>query len=492
MIVPVILCGGAGTRLWPLSREQYPKQLLALHGDSSLLQETVARLQRVPNVGRPLVVCNEAHRFMVGQQLQGCGAEIILEPCARNTAPALAIAALQAMADGADPVLLVLPADHLIREVEAFVQAVATGQSFAQARKMVTFGIVADQPETGYGYIQVDRRCAMTIVAGQLTPAAALPLADYGFAVAGFVEKPDAQTARSYLESGDYYWNSGMFMVKASLYLAELERFDPAMLNACRDAHRSLTRDLDFLRLDGHAFAACRNDSIDYAVMEKTAQAVVVPLDAGWSDVGSWLALWETGPATAEGNVIQGDVLTTATRNCYLYAGSRLVAGVGIDNLVVVETADAVLVAAKDRVQEVKAIVEQLKSQHRVEALLHRRVHRPWGSYECVDSAQRFQVKRITVNPGARLSLQLHHHRAEHWVVVSGTARVTCADKICLVSENESIYIPIGVAHRLENPGILPLELIEVQSGSYLGEDDIVRLDDLYGRRQPAAVGEPV
>ncbi|MDY0190582.1 MAG: mannose-1-phosphate guanylyltransferase/mannose-6-phosphate isomerase [Desulfuromonas sp.] len=474
MITPVILSGGSGTRLWPLSREEYPKQLLALNSQLTMLQETAARLEGMQDVAAPMVICNESHRFMVAEQMRiqgNASSQIILEPCGRNTAPAVALAALHALASGDDSVLLVLPADHLIQQVELFQQAVVSGASLAAAGSLVTFGIVANKAETGYGYIRAGKEITTQETAS--TPV---------YRVAQFVEKPDAQTAQTYLDSGDYYWNSGMFMFKASTYLAELAAFQPTMLAACRQAYDALQSDLDFLRIDRDAFAACPSDSIDYAVMEKTAAAVVVPLNAGWNDIGSWAALWDVGEKDAADNVIKGDVLTTGVRNCYLHAQSRLIAGVGIENLVVVETADAILVADKDRVQDVKEIVHTLKQQSRGEALLHRCVSRPWGTYECVDHAQRFQVKRITVNSGARLSLQLHHHRAEHWVVVSGTAKVTCGEKVCLVSENESIFIPIGTQHRLENPGILPLELIEVQSGSYLGEDDIVRLDDEYGR----------
>lgn len=483
MIIPVILSGGAGTRLWPLSREEYPKQLLPLNSELTMLQETAERLKGVSHVARPMVVCNESHRFMVAEQMRMIGfdgIEIILEPCGRNTAPAVAIAAMQAMAEDEDPVLLVLPADHLIQQVDAFQQVVAHGYHIAQQGKLVTFGVVADKPETGYGYIKAgDEIRSNDLVFVDETPRISHQTS---FKIERFVEKPDVETAQSYLLEGDYLWNSGMFMFKASRYLSELAKYNPEIFTACRRAHGSIQRDLDFLRLDADLFSVCPSDSIDYAVMEKTKDAVVLPLDAGWNDIGSWSALWEVGEQCSSGNVTHGDVLTTQTQNCYLHSESRLIAGVGIENLVVVETADAVLVANKDRVQEVKEIVHQLKQQQRGEALLHRRVNRPWGAYTCVDSSQRFQVKRITVNPGASLSLQLHHHRAEHWIVVSGTARVTCGEKISLVSENESIYIPIGMAHRLENPGILPLDLIEVQSGSYLGEDDIVRLDDEYGR----------
>jgi mannose-1-phosphate guanylyltransferase / mannose-6-phosphate isomerase len=472
MIIPVILSGGAGTRLWPLSRELYPKQLLPLAGEQTMLQETVTRLQGLEALGAPLVVCNENHRFLVAAQLSAIGVKpsaIVLEPVGRNTAPAVAVAALIACAGGDDPTLLVLPADHVIADSAALRAAVLNGAALAESGSLLTFGIVPAKPETGYGYIRAGQQ-----VASQQPFAA--------FDVAEFVEKPDLATAQKYVSSGDYFWNSGMFMFRASTFLAELERFAPEMLVACRQALATAAADLDFTRLDAEAFAACPGDSIDYAVMEKTAAAVVIPLDAGWSDVGSWSALWEIGARDADGNVIKGDVLVRDVRNCYLHASSRLVAAVGVEDHVIIETGDAVLVAPKDRVQEVKAIVELLKRDSRDEALLHRRVNRPWGTYECIDASERYQVKRITVHPGATLSLQMHHHRAEHWVVVKGTARVTRGDETLTLSENQSTYIPLGVTHRLENPGKIPLELIEVQSGSYLGEDDIVRFEDDYGR----------
>ncbi|SHJ56092.1 mannose-1-phosphate guanylyltransferase (GDP) [Malonomonas rubra DSM 5091] len=471
MLLPVVLSGGAGTRLWPLSRESYPKQLLPLTSDKTMLQETVLRLSGIADLGKPMVVCNEAHRFMVAEQLRqlDIGTDsIILEPCGRNTAPAVAIAAFQAQASGNDPLLLVLPADHLIGDVATFCQTVNAAVQLAEQGSLVTFGIVPNAPETGYGYI----KAAENEIGG--TGA---------FPVDQFVEKPDLQTAQSYLDSGKYYWNSGMFLFKASRYLDELEKFRPDIFSACRTAFLSLTADLDFLRLDQESFAASPSDSIDYAVMEKTADAVVLPLDAGWNDVGAWSALWDVQPQDKNGNVQFGDVLTEGANNCYLHATNRMIAAVGVEDLVVVETADAVLVAHRDKVQDVKGIVGQLKEQKRSEALLHRRVNRPWGAYEGIDVGERFQVKRITVNPGASLSLQKHHHRAEHWVVVKGTARVICGEKDLLLSENQSTYIPLGEVHRLENPGQIPLEMIEVQSGSYLGEDDIVRLEDNYGRK---------
>ena len=468
MLVPVILSGGAGTRLWPLSRELYPKQLLRLVAERTMLQETVARTEGLPGLARPIVVCNENHRFMVAEQLRELGTApqaIVLEPQGRNTAPAAAIAALLVSGGAdADPVLLVLPADHVITDVPAFQAAVAVGRVAAESGSLVTFGVVPDRAETGYGYIRRD--------AG---PGPA-------FSVAKFVEKPDSATARGYVESGEYYWNSGMFMFRASAYLAELGRYAPAMLAACRAALAAAGRDLDFLRLPAQEFASCPSDSIDYAVMEKTDRAVVVPLAAGWSDVGSWAALADALPRDAEGNVTAGDVLTEDSSGCYLHSTSRLVAAVGLRDHVVVETKDAVLVAPRDRVQDVKELVAELKARGRYETSLHREVYRPWGSYDSIDSGDRFQVKRLIVNPGATLSLQLHHHRAEHWVVVTGTAKVTRGDEVFTLSENESTYIPIGARHRIENPGKIPLHIIEVQSGTYLGEDDIVRFEDRYGR----------
>ncbi|HEY5672700.1 MAG TPA: mannose-1-phosphate guanylyltransferase/mannose-6-phosphate isomerase [Malonomonas sp.] len=471
MVIPVILSGGAGSRLWPLSRELYPKQLLPLTSDKTMLQETVIRLAGLDSIAAPLIVCNDAHRFMVAEQLRQLkvtpGA-IILEPCGRNTAPAVALAALQALQTDENAILLVLPADHLISDVAAFQQVVAGAVKLAEQGKLVTFGIVPDAPETGYGYIKA--AAEILDADSQASP------------VAEFVEKPDLATAERYVASGNYYWNSGMFMFRASKYLAELERHRPDIAAACPSAFSSIDTDLDFHRLDEILFAACPADSIDYAVMEKTLDAVVLPLSAGWNDVGAWSALWDVHGKNAEGNVLVGDVLTQGAENCYLHASKRLIAAVGVTDLVVVETADAVLVAHRERVQDVKGIVQQLKQQERTEALLHRRVNRPWGAYEGIDVGERFQVKRITVNPGASLSLQKHHHRAEHWIVVKGTAKVTRGAEVLQLTENQSTYIPLGELHRLENPGRIPLEMIEVQSGSYLGEDDIVRFEDIYGR----------
>ncbi|MBN5050952.1 mannose-1-phosphate guanylyltransferase/mannose-6-phosphate isomerase [Stenotrophomonas maltophilia] len=463
-VQPVILSGGSGTRLWPLSREAYPKQFLPLAGELTMLQATWQRVAPIASRG-PLVIANEEHRFVAAEQLQQVGAEpaaIILEPVGRNTAPAIAVAALEATRDGADALLLVLPSDHVITDEAAFRAAVQAASSAAEAGKLVTFGIVPTGPETGYGYIKA--------ADGQGVRA-----------VERFVEKPDLEIATGYVASGQYYWNSGMFLFKASRYLQELERLQPAMLSACRDAWQSARRDADFTRLDKDAFTAVPSDSIDYAVMEKTADAVVVPLDAGWNDVGSWTALRDVSQQDGDGNAHQGDVIAIDCRNTYAY-GQRLVAMVGLDDVIVVETDDAVLVGKADRMQEVKTVVAKLKADGRSEATWHRKVYRPWGAYDSIDNGERFQVKRITVKPGGTLSLQMHHHRAEHWIVVSGTAEVTRGDEVILLSENQSTYIPLGVTHRLRNPGKLPLELIEVQSGSYLGEDDIVRFEDTYGR----------
>jgi mannose-1-phosphate guanylyltransferase/mannose-6-phosphate isomerase len=473
MIIPVILSGGSGSRLWPVSREMYPKQLLPLVSQSTMLQETVQRLRGIDGIAQPLVVCNEDHRFMVAEQLRSIGSAasvIMLEPFGRNTAPAVALAALETLAAQSDALLLILPADHVITDVAAFQQACQAATAYAQQGKLVTFGITPHAPETGYGYIQKG---------AQLPPPQASAAA---FGVERFVEKPDQPTAEQYLQSGSYLWNSGMFLFSAQRYLDELEKFAPDMVAACRDAHAKAVKDQDFLRLDADSFARCPSDSIDYAVMEKTDAAAVIPLDAGWSDVGSWSALWEIAAHDDAGNSVKGDTILHNARNCFVSAGSRLVAVVGMDNCVIVETSDAVLVADKDKVQEVKQIVNHLKRDNRPEAVNHQTVYRPWGSYQSIDAAERFQVKRITVKPGASLSLQMHHHRAEHWVVVSGTAKVVTGNQETILSENQSTYIPLGVTHRLENPGVIPLELIEVQSGSYLGEDDIVRFEDVYGR----------
>ena len=467
MIIPVILSGGSGVRLWPLSRAMYPKQLLPLFGQYTMFQDTVQRVSAVAETGPLICVCNDEHRFLVAEQLRQIDAEgaIILEPFGRNTAPAAAIAALTITGSHPGALMLLLPADHVILDRQAFAASIESARSAAESGSLVTFGIVPCAPETRYGYIRA--------VAG--SAGAARPVAE-------FVEKPSLERAESYVASGDYFWNSGMFLFKPEVYLAELEANLPEMLAACRNALEKARRDLDFLRLDPETFAACPSDSIDYAVMEKTSNAVVVPMRAGWNDVGAWSALWSVHERDEEGNVKRGDVLTHGVRNSYIHATSRLVAAVGLDDHVIVETADAVLVASKDRVQEVKAIVEQLRLQKRQEPMIHRRVYRPWGSYETVDEGEHFKVKRITVKPGAALSLQMHHHRAEHWIVVTGSAVVTLDERQVELAENESIYIPVEARHRLENRGQEPLELIEVQSGEYLGEDDIVRFEDHYGR----------
>lgn len=474
-----------------MSRELYPKQLLPLVDEKTMLQNTVIRLDGIADLGPPLVVCNESHRFMVAEQLRLINirpSAVVLEPVGRNTAPAVAIAALHAMKGGADPVLLVLPADHVIKELVAFHNTVEQGAKLANDGSLITFGIVPDKPETGYGYIKKGRQ--IKIKAGAKAEAKAKSenkknkkALIAAFKVDRFEEKPDLANAKKFISSGEYLWNSGMFMFRASVYLEELRRFAPDILSACRKTLKGSVRDLDFTRLDQKAFAGCRSDSIDYAVMEKTGSAVVIPLDAGWNDIGSWSALWEVLEKDENGNAVAGDVITKDVSNSFIYAGSRLVAAIGVKDHIIIETADAVLVADKDETQKVKNIVAHLKAQKRGEALLHRRVNRPWGAYESIDSSDRFQVKRITVNPGACLSLQRHHHRAEHWIVVKGTARITKGNEVITITENESTYIPLGTRHRLENPGKIPLELIEVQSGSYLGEDDIERFDDRYGRK---------
>ncbi|MDR8524432.1 mannose-1-phosphate guanylyltransferase/mannose-6-phosphate isomerase [Shewanella fidelis] len=469
MITPVIMAGGNGSRLWPLSRSLYPKQFLRVTGEQSMLQQTVARVSDIEHTS-PILICNEEHRFIAAEQMRLSNYEhggIILEPVGRNTAPAIALAALQAInnaVEGEEPILLVLAADHRIENEEAFKDSVANALPFAESGKLVTFGIVPTAPETGYGYIK----------SGAQDGSA--------YYVSEFVEKPDLATAKEYLASESYYWNSGMFLFKASRYLEELELFSPEMLDVCRRAFAEPVRDLEFIRLDKAIFETCPDDSIDYAVMEKTTAAMVVPMDAGWSDVGSFAALWDVSEKDKNQNVINGDVITTGSTNNYIYSENKLVATVGVDNLVIVETKDAILVANKDKVQDVKNIVNELKKSGRNEFKLHREVYRPWGKYDSIDIGQRDQVKRITVKPGAKLSIQMHHHRAEHWIVVSGTAKVTNGDETILLTENESTYIPVGQVHALENPGVLPLELIEVQSGSYLGEDDIVRFEDRYGR----------
>ena len=475
MILPVIMAGGSGTRLWPLSRQLFPKQFLTLNGNNSMLQNTAQRLKGIKHQP-PLVICNEEHRFTVAEQFRLNHIEnsgILLKSVGRNTAPAVALAAFHAGKSGEDPLLLVLAADHVIENEVAFCQAVNMASEHASKGKLVTFGIVPTAAETGYGYIK--RGDAIDV-------ANDVAINKNGFNVAEFVEKPNLSTAQQYLENGDYYWNSGMFLFKASSYLDELKKYHPDIYTACELAVADIQIDADFVRVNKQAFAACPDDSIDYAVMEKTAQAVVVPMDCGWSDVGSWTALWDIDNKDENGNVFKGDVISVNSHNSYVNAQQKLVAIIGLTDVVVVETKDAILVSKKSETQHVKKVVEQLKANERPEFKFHREVHRPWGKYDSVDSSDRFQVKRITVKPGAKLSVQMRHHRAEHWIVVAGTAKVTNGDKDILLTENQSTYIPIGVIHALENPGKVDLELIEVQSGSYLGEDDIVRFEDKYGR----------
>jgi len=472
MIVPVILAGGSGTRLWPLSRELFPKQLINIENAHTMLQNTLLRLEGIEGISSPIIVCNEAHRFMTAEQLRQIKIEpeaIVLEPVGKNTAPAIAVAALKAMEQKNDPILLVLPADHVIEDIPQFHAVIKAGDEYAQKDKLITFGIVPDSPETGYGYIKK----------GDL-----LDKNSGASGIDSFVEKPDLETAKKYVDSGIYCWNSGMFMFKASVIIRELEKYAADLLTPCRDSIDAGIQDLDFLRLDKDKFSRILSDSIDYAVMEKTLNGIVIPFNGGWSDLGSFDALWQTGSKDENLNVIKGDVLLHDVKESYIYSESSLITAVGIEKFVIVETKDAVLVCPRDRVQDVKKIVLQLKDQSRNESVTHRKVYRPWGSYETMDIEPRFQVKRITVNPGAKLSLQKHFHRAEHWIVVSGTAIITKGNEEVLLKEDESTYIPLGTLHRLENPGKIPLELIEVQSGSYLGENDIVRFDDVYGRKE--------
>ncbi len=493
ILQPVILSGGSGTRLWPMSREKYPKQLLSLAGGETMLQATAMRLAdfkgKLPVAG-PIVVCNEEYRFLSAEQMRSSGAaggKILLEPFGRNTAPALTLAAMLAVANGGDALLLVMPADHVMRDVAAFHAAIQAAIGPAMDRAMVTFGIIPDRPETGYGYLEV----AASIKGGGSDKLATQ-------ALVAFVEKPPLATAQKYLEDGRHLWNSGLFMMKASVWLRALEQLAPAMHSACRRAMDAGAVDRDFVRIGRDAFERCPSDSIDYAVMEKLAGApglgiagVVVPLNAGWSDVGAWDAVWATSEKDADGNSAQGDTLLEDTRGSLVIAEGRLVACLGLDDMIVVETADAVLVARKDKTQDIKRIVARLKADSRTHAETHRKVHRPWGTYDSIDAGPRFQVKRIVVKPGASLSLQMHHHRAEHWIVVTGTARVTRGTETIMLAENQSTYIPLGTVHRLENPGMIDLEMIEVQSGGYLGEDDIVRLEDNYGRLHAVPGAKP-
>lgn len=466
-ITPVIMAGGTGSRLWPMSRALHPKQFLKLTSNQSMLQETVKRTEAI-TIQKNIVICNDEHRFLAAEQLREINqlGQIILEPIGRNTAPAIALAALQLIKQDPDALMLVLAADHVIKNQIAFEQSVQKAAVAAEQGKMVTFGIVPTHAETGYGYIK----------RGDIELD--------GFKVDQFVEKPNKEIAQQYLESGDYYWNSGMFLFKASRYLEELKQHRPDIYQACEQAMVNTAEDLDFIRVDKEQFIACPSESIDYAVMEKTNSAVVIPLDADWSDVGAWSALWDISEKDQNNNVMRGDVLTHNSHDCYFNTEQKLIAAVGVENIVVIETKDAVLVAHKDKVQDVKEIVEQLKASGRTEHHLHREVYRPWGKYDSIDNGKRDQVKRITVNPGEKLSIQMHHHRSEHWIVVSGTAKVTNGEQTLLVTEDQSTYIPLGTIHALENPGKIPLEMIEVQTGSYLGEDDIVRFEDRYGRVQ--------
>ena len=472
-LVPVILCGGTGTRLWPLSRASYPKQYWPLggDGDATLLQQTHQRLKGLNGLAAPMLICNEDHRFIVAEQMRQIGVEpnaIMLEPIGRNTAPAITVAALQATALGEDPLMLVLAADHLIRDAAHFRDAIDAGRQPAEEGRLVTFGIVPTAPETGYGYIEASQ----PFTSGQLLDVP----------ITRFVEKPDRSSAEQFLSTGRFTWNSGMFLFKASAMLAELERLVPEVVSCCRAALEQDTTDLEFLRLEREAFAKCPNVAIDVAVMEKTDLGSVLPLDAGWSDVGSWSALWETADRDGNGNVLQGRVIAEGSNNCYLRSEHRLVVGLGVENLVVVETDDAVLIADRSQAQAIKTVVKQLEADGSPEGKAHRKIYRPWGSYTGVVEDHRWQVKRISVKPGASLSLQMHHHRAEHWVVVRGTALVELNGEEQLLGENQSTYIPVGCKHRLSNPGKIPVEMIEVQSGEYLGEDDIVRFEDRYGR----------
>ncbi|MEZ8034573.1 mannose-1-phosphate guanylyltransferase/mannose-6-phosphate isomerase [Vibrio crassostreae] len=486
MIVPVILAGGSGSRLWPLSRELYPKQFLNIAGKQSMLQQTLQRLQGLDeyltdsNCDAPLIICNEEHRFIAAEQARASNIQhsgILLEPVGRNTAPAIALAALQALGHSnssqqhkSDPILLVLAADHHIVKTAEFQQTVARGVEYAKQGKLVTFGITPNVPETGYGYIKQGE-----------------PLSHHAFAIECFVEKPDLATAEQYVNSGQYLWNSGMFMFRASRYLEELAEHRPEILTACKLALTTQNTDLDFIRIDAEAFQSSPSDSIDYAVMEKTSDAAVIPMDVGWNDIGSWSAIWDVSDKDEHNNVIEGDVLTVDSQYNYIHAENKLVATVGVENLIIVETKDAILVANKDKVQGVKSIVSQLNQAGRTEHLHHREVFRPWGKYDVIDLGQRDKVKRITVKPGHKLSLQMHHHRAEHWVVVAGTAKVTNDEKTYLVEEDQSTYIPLGHIHSLENPGDTPLEMIEVQTGSHLSEDDIIRYQDSYGRSKQSS-----
>ncbi|MGS3398274.1 mannose-1-phosphate guanylyltransferase/mannose-6-phosphate isomerase [Klebsiella quasipneumoniae] len=471
MITPVIMAGGTGSRLWPMSRELYPKQFLRLHGDNSMLQETVLRLRGM-EINSPLVICNEQHRFLVAEQLRQIdhlSNNIILEPVGRNTAPAITLAALSMVLRGEDPLMLVLAADHIIENKNAFHKAINQAIPFAEHDKLVTFGIVPTGPETGYGYIQRGEQI--------------LQDDESGYKVGRFVEKPNIELAKKYVETGDYYWNSGMFLFRAQRYIDELKKHRPDILSACQNAIGGINLDIqqDFTRIDKSAFKCCPDDSIDYAVMEKTKDAVVIPLDAGWNDVGSWSALWDVGDKDISGNALNGDIFAHNTSNCYINTDERLIAAIGVHNLVIVSTKDAVLIIDKSQVQDVKKVVDFLKREKRKEYKIHRESYNPWGHNDKLVDKPQYHINRITVKPGGKFSLQMHHHRAEHWVVLSGTARITLNEKSFLLTKNESTFIPIGAIHMLENPGKISLELLEIQSGDYLNEDDIVRLKDHYG-----------
>ena len=470
MLLPVIMAGGTGSRLWPMSRELYPKQFLRLYGQNSMLQETISRLSGL-DTHEPMVICNEEHRFLVAEQLRQLGKlskNIILEPVGRNTAPAIALAALQATQNGDDPLMLVLAADHIINNQQVFHDAIRVAEQYAQADHLVTFGIVPNTPETGYGYIQRGN----ALGEGEHTP----------YQVARFVEKPDLERAQAYLASGEYYWNSGMFMFRAKKYLSELAKFRPDILEVCTAAVRAADSGSDFISIPHEVFSTCPDESVDYAVMEKTADAVVVGLDADWSDVGSWSALWDVSPKDELGNVLTGDAWVHNSQNCYINSDEKLVAAIGVEDLVIVSTKDAVLVMNKNRAQDVKKVVEYLKANQRSEYKRHREIYRPWGRSDVVVQTPRFNVNRITVKPGGAFSMQMHHHRAEHWVILAGTGQITVNGKQFLLTENQSTFIPIGAEHCLENPGRIPLEVLEIQSGSYLGDDDIIRIKDQYGR----------
>lgn len=465
-IFPIVMAGGSGSRLWPLSRASYPKQFLNMFGAQSLLQETLERVKLL-DCFSPIVICNEEHRFLAAEQIRKIGmtdASLVLEPIGRNTAPTVALGALLSQKRMADSLILVLAADHLIHDNQEFKHSIEKAIPHAKAGKIVTFGINPTAPEIGYGYIKIGSKVSS------------------GFKVNSFVEKPDYNTALKYLESGDYYWNSGIFLMRADVYLDELKKYAPSILDNCEKAIDHASRDLDFIRIDPVYFESCPSESIDYAVIEKTKDVVVIPMDSGWNDIGSWASFWAESQKDNNNNVLKGDVIVQNSANSLIYADNRLVAAVGVDNLIIIETKDAILVCRKGESQNIKKIVEQLKNNKRYEHMDHREVYRPWGKYDSIDVDERYRVKRITVNPGQKLSVQMHYHRAEHWIIVSGTALVGLGDEEMLLSENQSVYIPLGEKHYLRNPGKIPLELIEVQSGAYLEEDDIVRFEDIYGR----------